>query len=168
MSRVLSKADNFPKDPITGKIIPGPGRPKGLPNRVTGLAKENITEAFEALGGVDTLVKWAKKSQRNLYAFYVIIYPKVIASQAADSVADKISKRPVISRIENVIVDPKDDYRSTVVNGDFSRVADEVAQDVSQAQIGQVAEVASLAGFESDGFLSPRETEDVFPGEIPL
>jgi hypothetical protein len=50
-----------------GKHIPpppGPGRPKGCPNKFTTL-KAAFLDAFEATGGAGGLVEWVKKSERN-------------------------------------------------------------------------------------------------------
>ena len=58
---------------VDGK--PGPGRPAGRPNKITGQAKENIAEVFEILGGVEGMVKWARNHPTE---FYCKIYPKLI------------------------------------------------------------------------------------------
>jgi hypothetical protein len=54
---------------------PGPGRPAGRPNKITGQAKENIAEVFERLGGVEGMVRWARNHPTG---FYCKIYPKLI------------------------------------------------------------------------------------------
>ena len=59
--RKASPADRMP--------IPGPGRPKGSKNKFTSL-KDSFLEAFEALGGTEGLIAWAKKSERNKAVFY--------------------------------------------------------------------------------------------------
>lgn len=48
----------------------GPGRPRGVVNKVTASVKECITKAFDDLGGVDGLVEWAQSSDKNRAAFY--------------------------------------------------------------------------------------------------
>ncbi len=55
-----------------GKGTPGPGRPKGQPNRFTKL-RDEMLEAFDRLGGVDGLVEWARKDSDNQGAFYAMI-----------------------------------------------------------------------------------------------
>ena len=57
---------------------PGPGRPKGVPNKMTMAAKEAIQFAFDGLGGADGLIKWAKKNDLNKRVFYGQIYPKLL------------------------------------------------------------------------------------------
>src|SRR4051812_26509654 len=106
---------NLPKDPLTGRIKGGPGRRKGQPNVVSQLAKDGINEVFEELGGVEGMVEWCRLSPKNLYAFYGHIWPKLLGAQAVDAAAVRLAQRPQITRIESVIVDPKDDYRSTLV-----------------------------------------------------
>ena len=39
---------------------PGPGRPKGVPNKTTGLIREMVTAALDEAGGVDYLVERAR------------------------------------------------------------------------------------------------------------
>ena len=60
---------------------PGPGRPKGVPNKVTQTAKEAIALAAEGLGGAKRLVAWAKEDPANERAFWSSIYPKLIPVQ---------------------------------------------------------------------------------------
>ena len=55
------------------KFKPGnPGRPKGSANRFTKL-RDEMLEAFEQLGGVDRLVKWAKSNPDRQGMFYTMI-----------------------------------------------------------------------------------------------
>jgi hypothetical protein len=106
---------NLPRDPVTGRVKGGPGRRKGQPNVVSRLAKDGINQVFEELGGVEGMVRWCRRSPKNLYAFYVHIWPRLLGAQAVDAAAERLAQRPVITRIENVIIDPKDDYRSTLI-----------------------------------------------------
>lgn len=59
----------------------GPGRPKGLPNKMTTSAKEAIAAAAEALGGSNRLVEWAQEDPLNERAFWTSIYPKLLPLQ---------------------------------------------------------------------------------------
>lgn len=59
----------------------GPGRPKGVPNKTTVIAKDAIAKAAEALGGVDRLVAWAKEDPSNEKLFWGTIYPKLLPLQ---------------------------------------------------------------------------------------
>jgi len=71
---------------MTNKITggkPGPGRPKGSPNKVTKAAKDAIAEAAEQLGGVNRLVAWAKEDPLNERAFWSTVYPKLLPLQVS-------------------------------------------------------------------------------------
>lgn len=57
----------------TGK--PGPGRPKGSPNKSTTSVKAAFEEAFDKLGGVDALLTWAKDEPREFYKLYAKLLP---------------------------------------------------------------------------------------------
>ncbi len=48
---------------------PGPGRPKGLPNKFTTL-KQSFLEVFNELGGTQGLLAWVKESKHNKALFY--------------------------------------------------------------------------------------------------
>lgn len=69
--------DHLPKDEH-GNYIGGPGRPKGVPNKISGEAKKMIALAYEGIGGLKRFIDWADK---NPTAFYTIVYPKIIALQ---------------------------------------------------------------------------------------
>lgn len=61
-----------------GGLRAGAGRPKGATNKIPRVAKENIIKAFEELGGVDGLVAWALKNEKNqgeLYKIYGRLLP---------------------------------------------------------------------------------------------
>jgi hypothetical protein len=68
--------------------MPGPGKPfkkgqsgnpagrkKGTPNKATIAVKEAIERAFEGLGGVPSLIEWAKG---NPDLFYGSVWPKIL------------------------------------------------------------------------------------------
>lgn len=62
---------------------PGPGRPKGSRNKVTGIAKDIIAEAADRLGGVERLVAWAKEDAKNERAYWSQIFPKLLPLQVS-------------------------------------------------------------------------------------
>ena len=62
---------------------PGPGRPPGSRNKVTGVAKDIIAEAADRLGGVERLVAWAKEDTQNERAYWSQIFPKLLPLQVA-------------------------------------------------------------------------------------
>lgn len=57
---------------------PGPGRPKGVRNKVTGTAKDNINAVYEALGSIEAHVRFLKEHPRALADFYSNVYPRLI------------------------------------------------------------------------------------------
>jgi hypothetical protein len=72
---------------------PGPGRPKGSPNKTTSLAKSVIAEAAERLGGADRLVEWARENAGNERVFWGTIYPKLLPLQVNADIEGKIAVR---------------------------------------------------------------------------
>lgn len=64
-----------------GKIAAGPGRPKGLPNKITAEAKTMIGLAFEGLGGLEKLIETANTSDSMRMTFYTQLYAKLIPVQ---------------------------------------------------------------------------------------
>lgn len=62
---------------------PGPGRPKGSPNKVTKAAKDIIADAADRLGGVERLVAWAKEDAQNERAYWSQIFPKLLPLQVS-------------------------------------------------------------------------------------
>lgn len=60
---------------------PGPGRPKGSPNKVTAAAKDAIAQAAAELGGYARIVAWAREDAANERAFWTTVYPKLIPVQ---------------------------------------------------------------------------------------
>jgi len=53
---------------LVGDGTPGPGRPRGTPNRWT--AEPALQMAFDRLGGVDGLVEWGRKNPADFYRLY--------------------------------------------------------------------------------------------------
>jgi hypothetical protein len=62
-----------------GDGTPGPGRPKGLPNKFTVAAKQAFSLAFEGLGGVDALIEWGKENRSAFYTLYARLIPMEVA-----------------------------------------------------------------------------------------
>jgi hypothetical protein len=79
-----------------GGLRAGAGRPKGSTNKIPRVAKENIIQAFEELGGVDGLVNWAKADQKNQGDFYKI-YGRLLPIENNISGADGEDIKMVIS-----------------------------------------------------------------------
>lgn len=71
--------DNLEKQkPRRGGPRAGAGRPRGVPNKVTRNAKENILQVYERLGGAEGLYEWClqdPKNQGEFYKFYSRLLP---------------------------------------------------------------------------------------------
>lgn len=92
-------ADNL----AIGSGKPGPGRPKGVPNKVSGTVKDVIAQAADALGGKDRLVEWAQSDPKNEAAFWTSIYPKLLPKELTGQ--DGAALFP--TRVEVVAVKPE-------------------------------------------------------------
>lgn len=53
----------------------GPGRPKGVPNKVSGLAKDAVAKVFEDIGGVGRMAEWAQENPTQFYQIYAKLLP---------------------------------------------------------------------------------------------
>jgi len=51
------------------------GRPKGVPNKVSGNAKENIQAVFLRLGGTSRMAEWAEENPTDFYKIYSRLIP---------------------------------------------------------------------------------------------
>jgi hypothetical protein len=89
--------DTIKKMESNGRFVEGhpggPGRPKGVPNKTTQLAKNVISQAAEQLGGTERLVAWARENQVNERAFWTTIYPKVLPLQIKADIEGNIAVR---------------------------------------------------------------------------
>lgn len=87
-------------DKITGKKQrsgnpnpkPGPGRPKGSQNKVSGLAKDNIAKVFEELNGIDGMVSWALQNQTEFYKMYSKLLPIQVTGENGGDINITIKK----------------------------------------------------------------------------
>ena len=70
-SKVLEPADSNRKRPPNA----GKGRKKGVPNKSTAAAKEALALAFDGVGGVPALTKWARDNQTEFYKLWVKLLP---------------------------------------------------------------------------------------------
>lgn len=63
--------------------VAGPGRPKGIPNKMTMSVKAAIEAAAEGLGGSVRMIAWAQEDPLNERAFWSTIYPKLLPLQVS-------------------------------------------------------------------------------------
>jgi hypothetical protein len=53
----------------------GKGRPKGTPNKITASVKAALSEAFDQLGGVPSLVAWGLENPSAFYPLWAKMLP---------------------------------------------------------------------------------------------
>lgn len=51
------------------------GRRKGVPNKLSGAAKDNMAEAYRLIGGTATLAAWAKDNLTDFFKLYARLLP---------------------------------------------------------------------------------------------
>jgi hypothetical protein len=76
------------------------GRKKGTPNKLTVSVKEALSDAFDELGGIKSLVRWGQENPDDFYKLWVKLLPNEIKAEitGADGGA-------IITRVERVIID---------------------------------------------------------------
>jgi hypothetical protein len=104
------------------------GRRAGTPNRLTASCREAIELAAQLLGGSRRLARWARSSKRNEYAFWTVIYPKLL---------------PVSAYVTGALIPPP--------TADAREAVAEIA-----AQLDRIADARNIAapagnGHDSDG-----------------
>lgn len=83
---------------------PGPGRTKGIPNKLSRTAKENIEKVYGELGDVKGHVEFLKTHPAALADFYSNVYSKLIpldVSHSGEVRATVIFEMPRPVRTEN-------------------------------------------------------------------
>lgn len=75
---------------------PGPGRPKGVPNKLTSDVRAAIQAAFNGLGGADWLME---KAQENPTAFMTLLGKIIPAQVQAEVTNPDGSLRPTVIEI---------------------------------------------------------------------
>lgn len=57
------------------------GRKKGTPNKATASVKQALADAFDGIGGVDRLVRWAEEEPTEFYKLWVKTLPQEIKQE---------------------------------------------------------------------------------------
>ena len=73
----------------------GAGRPKGVPNKLSGTAKEHIAQVFEKLGGVEQMTTWAQENQTPFYNLYAKLLPLQVSGEGGGPLIHKIVREIV-------------------------------------------------------------------------
>lgn len=74
------------------------GRQKGVPNKVTGTAKEAIATAADALGGAKRLAAWAKEDAANERAFWTQVFTRLLPHEVSGPDGGGIPITQIINR----------------------------------------------------------------------
>ncbi len=101
-------------DKVTPKIgtgLPGPGRPKGAPNKTTALLKDAILKAAQRAGGgsEDGIENYLADQAIKNPAPFIALLGKVLPMQIA---GDADNPLQMVGRIELVALKPKNDDSS--------------------------------------------------------
>jgi hypothetical protein len=73
------------------------GRKPGVPNKLSGMAKENIAAVFTRIGGTAAMARWAKKNEGAFYGLYAKLLPhEVTGADGAD----------LFAKVVREVVDP--------------------------------------------------------------
>jgi len=73
------------------------GRTKGTPNKTTASVKAALEEAFERMGGVDSLITWARSEPTEFYKLYAKLLPAEmnIKHSGLDGLAERLNRSVV-------------------------------------------------------------------------
>jgi hypothetical protein len=79
-AQTLKQSAKKPKPGKGGVCLPGPGpgRKKGVPNKLTHTAKINIEKVYIALGSIKGHVEFLKSHPKALADFYANVYPRLL------------------------------------------------------------------------------------------
>lgn len=70
----------------------GAGRPKGSLNKLTRTTKDALTEAFERLGGVDSLVIWGEENRTEFYKLWSKIIPLDVNANVSGGITVNVTR----------------------------------------------------------------------------
>ncbi len=68
----------------------GKGRKKGSLNKVTASVKEALTQAFDGVGGVDSLIAWGREDPAAFYALWSRMLPHEVNHSGVNPLADML------------------------------------------------------------------------------
>ena len=80
-SKPLKRKGNYSGNLDNFKGIKSPGRPKGSKNKISGSLQLDLKLCYDRLGGLEGMIKWAKRSEENKTRFYgwcIQLLPKEI------------------------------------------------------------------------------------------
>jgi hypothetical protein len=62
------------------------GRQRGTPNKMTAVAKDAVSLAFEGLGGVPALIAWAKDNRTEFYRLWIRLLPLQVTGGSGEPI----------------------------------------------------------------------------------
>ena len=95
--------NNCTKPARVGDGTPGPGRPKGMPNKTTALLKDAILQAAHKAGGEGGMVKYLTDQAEKNPGPFMALLGKVLPMQITGEDGGAIQ----IAKIELVAVEPE-------------------------------------------------------------
>jgi hypothetical protein len=81
-----------------------PGRPPGIPNKLTRQAKEHINNVFQAMGGEEAMLKWATKDDAHRTMFYVSIYPRLLPLKMSVDAPYTVTAEQAMQKLEQLLL----------------------------------------------------------------
>lgn len=71
------------------------GRQKGVGNKISGMAKENIAAVFVRMGGTSAMAKWAKANETEFYRLYARLLPHEVTGAGGGPIALSVTAEDV-------------------------------------------------------------------------
>lgn len=78
------------------------GRKKGSPNKRSASVMEALTEAFEGMGGWETLMKWGQNNPKDFYPLWIKLLPSKIEAKT-----DNTNRNTFDSALAPLLQNPK-------------------------------------------------------------
>ena len=71
-------------DPRVGTGLRGPGRPPGMPNRLTTAFRDALRAVYEDIGGNEAFAKWARENRSDFYKICARLIPTEVNVRDAE------------------------------------------------------------------------------------
>lgn len=97
--------------------VPGSGRKPGTVNKQTASVKDALIQAFEMMGGVESLFKWGKANPRDFYPMWVRLLPADVKAeltgQAGGPMVMEVRWKEATDSPAEPVTDPSPDQDTT-------------------------------------------------------
>jgi hypothetical protein len=82
-----------------------PGRPPGIPNKLSREFKEQVDAVFNGMGGYEAMLKWADQDDEHRTIFYVSIYTKLAGVKVTvDGNVTTVTEEQAFRRFEQLLL----------------------------------------------------------------